>query len=209
MRSSTRPASPIVGQPSAPKLTGTRNVSRPRWCRRSCARTPSSTAQYVPSASSTMSAWPVAWIGWSRAIAVGDDRVARERFERSGRRCAARDDLGVVVRRPALRGEQVVAPRQLVDVRALRPDAARPFPDRLQRLAQRARPEIDARLVDARMVGVGALAVAQVIDVAVGEQQRRVEAVGVEPDRIRPRPARVLGGDEEVSAAVRAIRPAS
>src|SRR3954464_8489126 len=68
-------------------------------------------------------------------------------------------------------------------------------------LARRAGREIDPAVVDARMIPVRARAVAQIEDLAVGEQQRRIEAVAVEPDRVGPRPGRVLGRDEEVSAA--------
>src|SRR5262249_34235607 len=48
----------IRGQPSAPHSTGARNVSRPRWpCRPRAGRIASSSAQVVPSSTSTKSAW--------------------------------------------------------------------------------------------------------------------------------------------------------
>lgn len=149
-------------------------------------------------------------------VALGQGRVARPGQIGAGDAAAAPDHLRVLLAGPPFVGGEVVpvaAPEQVrsLDVLGIagrvhagvhQLDAR---PDRRQRLAvelpqpDRTMPVVAHRAVRHAVVDQPGAAVAV-------EEQRRVDAVDVEPRRIRPGAGRMRGGDHEVAhAAARAV----
>ena len=174
----------------------------------------SSTAHQLPSAACTRSAWPGPTTSTPRPrcrwVRIGFAAVA---LVRAGHRRRPRDAHGVVELGAALGGEQVVGAVHLVQVGPLRPDGAEHGAVPQDVLGPDQRPGRPGRTAAATPRSGGASAGSRASRVpctqtraVVVEEERRVDAVDVEPDRVRPGPGRVGGGHQEVAAAALVVR---
>lgn len=142
-------------------------------------------------------------------VALGQHRIARPRLVGAGDLAAAVDHLRVLFAGAAFgRGEVVVAiaPEQMraFDVLGIAGRLEAGIHDHLARADQLHARQIQLLQPDGAVAVVAQRAGRHIVvdqpgAAVVVEEQRRVDALGVQPDRIRPRPGRVLGGDQEIA----------